>query len=144
MHDLVDVLSCTQCWYHDSWLDQLLRSFLFPNFFLRKRTLVDSNFFPTCRNVVDNGCQSEPPTPRFLSFLCLLQTSQHYQGPRMSPANIRQSPREETKLRIPSVGPKPAIREGWMRADQNFFQIWICGLYPKITQTLKRSDQRLE
>ena len=102
MHDLVDVLSCTQCWYHDSWLDQLLRSFLFPNFFLRKRTLVDSNFFPTCRNVVDNGCQSEPPTPRFLSFLCLLQTSQHYQGPRMSPANIRQSPREETKLRIPS------------------------------------------
>lgn len=48
MHDLVDVLSCTQCWYHDSWLDQLLRSFLFPNFFLRKRTLVDSNFFPTC------------------------------------------------------------------------------------------------
>ena len=31
-----------------------------------------------------------------------------------------------------------------MGADQNFFEIRIVGIYPKIAQTLKRSDQNLE
>ena len=33
---------------------------------------------------------------------------------------------------------------GWMGVDQNFFEIRIVGLCPKIAQILKRSDQSLE
>ena len=33
---------------------------------------------------------------------------------------------------------------GWMGADQNFFEIRIVGIYPKIAQTLKRSNQIME
>ena len=40
-----------------------------------------------------------------------------------------------------SEGPKPATRGGWMGAVQNFFEIRIVGLCPKIAQALKRSDQ---